>query len=658
MTTALRSARLAVTLAVSILGPTTPLEAAGELTPSTLWDVKSGPIRANQPTSVAVGPDGHPVMVGVSADDVGFAFVGGVGRAIKYDGRTGAVLWDVTYADPAGENVLLFDVAVGADGDPVAVGWAQDDSCAPGFTCRPFAVKFDGGNGTVRWRTELSGLPDIGKVAIGTDGHPVWTRSECEPDGTACHIKLVKLDGSTGSLIWSTTFGPSAYDRPQGIAVTREGEPVVGGTSCRSDGTIPCVGRVMKWDGTAGAILWDVTFEAGAGRTEELGPLAVDARGQLFVVGDSGGIDETGNAADNRVRVLKLDGRKGRVLWDVTIDLPRTTIDFGSGASLGADGHPLVLGQSCSIPDCDWVTMKLDKDTGAVMWTVTFSPPGTHDEAGGLGSGPDGNPVIVGGDCPLSFDGCEFRAVKYVRRYQTAVGDGVAVDLNGGSAVADGAGLTFARVTTPGASTLVTTSRGPAPPGGVTVGSPATYHDVTTTAGFTGPVRPCFNYGHRTVAPPVAGLRLFRFDGTGWTDVTLSLDTRADVICGKVSQLSTFLLATRSGLTATVKVDPDKWNVRAAEGGRGQVTALIGDIPGHRVREIDVATVRMNGTVPVVRGGDGGGPVLEVKFDQQAAFASLGPVQAGEQAAVRIGGRLGDGTPFEGLATVSIVGTD
>jgi outer membrane protein assembly factor BamB len=166
------------------------------------------------------------VVTGLSADQQGFAFVGGVGRTVKYDGRTGAVLWNVTFADPGGKNLYLVGVAVGADGDPVVVGFFQDDSCAPGIICRPFAVKYDGSSGAVRWTTELSGFPSWAAVAVDDDRHLAWTLSDCDPDLLKCDIKTARLDGSTGALVWSTTFSSGGSEIPSGNAVTPEGHPV------------------------------------------------------------------------------------------------------------------------------------------------------------------------------------------------------------------------------------------------------------------------------------------------------------------------------------------------------------------------------------------------------------------------------------------------
>lgn len=101
--------------------------------------------------------------------------------------------------------------------------------------------------------------------------------------------------------------------------------------------------------------------------------------------------------------------------------------------------------------------------------------------------------------------------------------------------------LTFDNVTTAGTTTLQTSSTGPAPPAGYRAGTPSRYEELSTTAAFTGGVRVCIDYSGRTFADE-AGLRLFRRSGGTWTDETVSVDTAANLICGRTTALGVFAL--------------------------------------------------------------------------------------------------------------------
>jgi hypothetical protein len=120
----------------------------------------------------------------------------------------------------------------------------------------------------------------------------------------------------------------------------------------------------------------------------------------------------------------------------------------------------------------------------------------------------------------------------------TPLGQDVTVTFPGGSSV------TFENVTLPGLTAMTQTTGGPPPPDGFRLGSPPTYYQIQTTAVFTGSVEVCLHYDGSAFSPAVeARLRLFHDEDGGWTDVTTSLDTASDAICGEVTSFSAFAAA-------------------------------------------------------------------------------------------------------------------
>ncbi len=99
--------------------------------------------------------------------------------------------------------------------------------------------------------------------------------------------------------------------------------------------------------------------------------------------------------------------------------------------------------------------------------------------------------------------------------------------------------LTFSNVTQAGVTSLTTSTNGPPPPTGFQLGSPPAYYNLTTTAGFTGPIQVCINYtGIAFQTPP--GPKLYHFESGSWVDRTVSVDTVNMIVCGSVSSLSPF----------------------------------------------------------------------------------------------------------------------
>jgi len=100
--------------------------------------------------------------------------------------------------------------------------------------------------------------------------------------------------------------------------------------------------------------------------------------------------------------------------------------------------------------------------------------------------------------------------------------------------------ITFPNITAEG-TTTVTPVLTPVPPKGFRLGTPELWYDISTTATFTPPVEVCITYDEAAFSQPEDSLVLFHFDDLGvGTDITTSLDTAADVICGEVTSFSEF----------------------------------------------------------------------------------------------------------------------
>jgi hypothetical protein len=102
--------------------------------------------------------------------------------------------------------------------------------------------------------------------------------------------------------------------------------------------------------------------------------------------------------------------------------------------------------------------------------------------------------------------------------------------------------LTFDTVSTPGTTTVTVSSSGPTPPVGVSLGDPATYFDISTTATYVPPIVICIAYDPMQYTDP-SNLRLLHYENDTWVDVTTSNDTVNYSICGQTSSLSPFIVA-------------------------------------------------------------------------------------------------------------------
>jgi DNA-binding beta-propeller fold protein YncE len=122
-----------------------------------------------------------------------------------------------------------------------------------------------------------------------------------------------------------------------------------------------------------------------------------------------------------------------------------------------------------------------------------------------------------------------------------------------------GVTLTFDEVTVGGTTTVTSgnTSLLRLPPHFEISGVPV-FFDVKTSATFSGTVNVCFPYDETGLSPAdEANLRLLHEDNGALVDVTTSLDTAANRVCGNVSHFSQFVVAQAVNHPPVASAGPD-----------------------------------------------------------------------------------------------------
>ena len=126
--------------------------------------------------------------------------------------------------------------------------------------------------------------------------------------------------------------------------------------------------------------------------------------------------------------------------------------------------------------------------------------------------------------------------------------------------VVPGAGITvtFGDVTTSGSTTVTTSTLGAPPPSGLTIvgiaGEPV-YYDINTSAGFTGTATICIEYDETQVFGDEANLTLRKLDPS--LDITQSVDTVNNIICGKTTSFSIFTIMEPLSPVGGIALDAD-----------------------------------------------------------------------------------------------------
>jgi hypothetical protein len=161
---------------------------------------------------------------------------------------------------------------------------------------------------------------------------------------------------------------------------------------------------------------------------------------------------------------------------------------------------------------------------------IMYLPPGHHDAA------------ITGSGVRLATLGLDVVAGQTTDATggTTLGGTNSEAAVSGGLGTVGGLTLTFDNVSTAGATTATPISVTPPANYQIVGGGQAHSWNISTTATFEGSIKVCVHYDPAAVQGLESDLRLLHDGGSGFVDVTSSLDVSKDIICGTTTSLSPF----------------------------------------------------------------------------------------------------------------------
>ena len=253
------------------------------------------------------GSDGHSIMGRTAVDSRGNLLAnvwkkstGGL-QVVKLDGANGTPTWFGPTA-----AVSIFSEAV-QERAPLVIDGADDVVAAANdslFGSREAAVvKLDGTDGARRWSAPM---PDgVGATVLALDAHGdaiVGASSFYPPTGFSESRVVQKLVGETGAVVWTRELGPGDFND---VAIDGAGDVIVAGWAggLRDAGTL----SVIKLDGETGSLVW--SSRAFAGTPGIANAVTLNAAGDVFVAAR---LVAVGNA---RFAILALRGTDGALRW-------------------------------------------------------------------------------------------------------------------------------------------------------------------------------------------------------------------------------------------------------------------------------------------------------------------------------------------------------
>jgi hypothetical protein len=253
----------------------------------------------DQGFAIAIMSNGDVIVAGVTNG----AGAGGYDvLVVRLAGSTGALVWARTWGGSNDERA--YAVSVAANGELVVAGWTNSF----GSGSRDVLVmRLDSSNGTVLWARAWggTGTDEAIDLALASNGDVVVAGATTSLGAGGDDVLVLRLSGSSGAVVWARTWGGSSHDQVWAVAIASDGDVVAAGYTV-SFGAGGNDALLLRLNSSSGDVVWARTW--GGLRSDNPRDVAVASNGDVVIVGDTLGFAQTAGSRNAFVLAINANG--------------------------------------------------------------------------------------------------------------------------------------------------------------------------------------------------------------------------------------------------------------------------------------------------------------------------------------------------------------
>ncbi|GAB4300355.1 MAG: hypothetical protein Fur0034_12980 [Desulfuromonadia bacterium] len=446
---------------------------AWDLTGSLLWERRfaapNGSAHGAGGRFIVLSPVGDPFVAGYTSNSLDRDIF-----VARYGKENGSVVWEHTYNGAFDDDPS--SLAVNSSGDLFITGTTWTVAGANDF----YTARYAGATGTPLWENGFDSGGANNDVAVPTgmvlDPEGDLYVTGYTVTGSNFDVQTIRYRSDTGVLLWNRSYdGEGGNERPVGIFLTSSSEVTVAGWSQRPSTDLDTI--LLSYDmgglnpptglsatlqsSTSVSLAWEdnATNESGFrierrqgdfGSWTEIG--GVDANVTTFI--DTGLSPDTlyyyrvrsWNETDGfshytpAAHILTIYSPSLSPSWTYRYNAPDDLEDTATAIAVGPDGSPVVTGSSLSSAGgFDYLTLKLDRATGAVLWSDRYDSPDNELDKGTCVAVDSVNNPVVSGFSSRYFDpaGRNINSIYTLKYLSTGPPPAWSVQYNGPGGIDD-----------------------------------------------------------------------------------------------------------------------------------------------------------------------------------------------------------------------------